>query len=718
MTYTDVFGGPNISPTQTSYLALSISANTTLSWPFELGSTNIAAYKIDLTASVGSLSLTMPDARLVTPGQDIFINNVGAQTVTIKDNGGTNIGSVASGQAWFFYLRDNSTAAGQWRSIQMGTGTSSATAASLAGFGLTPITTTLNQFAPYTAHASDYLLLLADQAGFHTSTGGATTFFIDVAANLDEGWFVFIRNDGSGNLLLEPDGAETIDGATNKTLAPTESCIVLCDGAAFHTVGFGRSVISTTTAATVDIAGNGNYTLSADEVAAVIQNCVGALTGARTLFYGTNPGYWFVFNNTSGAFSTTFKTNGADTGVVVNQGSYAIIRSDGTNMTVAVTATSGTVTSVATGTDLSGGPITSTGTINHANSGVVAATYGSASTSVTLAINARGHITAASASTITAAYTSLTGVPDALTSIGVLTPAADRVPYYTAAATAALATFTAQARTLLAAATAAAQRVVITPLTTNGDIWTYTGGIDARLGVGTTGQVLGVVAGLPAWTGVPIRAVRIQTFTANGTYTPHASMVYCQIECVGGGGGGGGIDGDGNSEGAGGGGAGGYARKISTAADIGASQAVTVGAGGAAGASGNNPGGNGGDTSVGAICIGKGGTGGEGGATSDPGNGGAGGVAGTGDFTPVGAPGGSGIYAGAASAFALSGYGGSSIYGGGGVAKIANAATVAGAAGSNYGGGGSGGASHGDASNAAGGAGAAGVVIVTEYCSA
>lgn len=49
----------------------------------------------------------------------------------------------------------------------------------------------------------------------------------------------------------------------------------------------------------------------------------------------------------------------------------------------------------------------------------------------------------------------------ALDALGALTPAADRVPYFTGATTAALATFTAQARTLLAAATQADQRTAL-----------------------------------------------------------------------------------------------------------------------------------------------------------------------------------------------------------------------------------------------------------------
>lgn len=54
-------------------------------------------------------------------------------------------------------------------------------------------------------------------------------------------------------------------------------------------------------------------------------------------------------------------------------------------------------------------------------------------------------------------------------------------------------------RSLLAAANMAAVRALATPLTTNGDIWVYSGGVDTRLAVGTTGYTLRVVSGEPAW---------------------------------------------------------------------------------------------------------------------------------------------------------------------------------------------------------------------------
>jgi len=139
-----------------------------------------------------------------------------------------------------------------------------------------------------------------------------------------------------------------------------------------------------------------------------------------------------------------------------------------------------------------------------------------------------------------------------------------------------------------------------------------------------------------------VNVVKQQKFTASGTYTPSTGIQYAIIEVGGGGGGGGGIANSvaGNANAAGGGGSGSYSRKIVSAATIGASQAVTIGAAGTAGSSvGPTTGGAGGDTSVGTLAVGKGGGGGGAGAGA---GGGIGGVAGTGDFTPVGNDGGNG----------------------------------------------------------------------------
>lgn len=200
-----------------------------------------------------------------------------------------------------------------------------------------------------------------------------------------------------------------------------------------------------------------------------------------------------------------------------------------------------------------------------------------------------------------------------------------------------------------------------------------------------------------------------------GTYTPTSGMRYAQIECIGGGGAGGGVAGaSSQAYGGGGGSAGSYARIISTAATIGASQTVTIGAGGT-GVSGDNSGGAGGDSSLGSICVGKGGNGGLGCPTGSCAAGNLTAV-GTGTVLVAGTMGTPGPRTASTGFVTITGgYGAPSYLGGGSKGALTSGAAAAGSNGAGYGAGGGGAAALNNASNAAGGDGAAGIVIITEY---
>jgi len=211
-----------------------------------------------------------------------------------------------------------------------------------------------------------------------------------------------------------------------------------------------------------------------------------------------------------------------------------------------------------------------------------------------------------------------------------------------------------------------------------------------------------------------ILTVKRQSFTGNGTYTPSTGMVYCDIEAWGGGGGGGGAQSGFVGSTGGGGGAGGYAKKVSTAASIGASQTVTIGAGGAGNSAAT--GSAGASTSVGAICVAAGGSGGAtSGAAANPSSGGSGGAGVTGDVLATGNAGNPGIGVNGSSNIPLGGAGGASSMGGVAAVTVLNGDTAGAAAAANSGSGGNGASSKSTAQ--IGGAGGSGYVIITEYCS-
>lgn len=206
-----------------------------------------------------------------------------------------------------------------------------------------------------------------------------------------------------------------------------------------------------------------------------------------------------------------------------------------------------------------------------------------------------------------------------------------------------------------------------------------------------------------------------QVFAATGTYTPTAGMVYCKVTVTGAGGGGGSAVGGGAGTAAAGagGGSGESQEAIFDSAAIGASKAVTIGAGGIAG-TGGLAGSAGGNTTFGALITAVGGSGGSfgnsvsgNGLSSIGGGGGSGGSGG--DIVYKGNAGLNGVAAGA-SASAAGGGGGSSIYGGAvqGVTTGSNGNDAI-----SPGGGGSGGAASTVSKN--GGIGADGYVTVVEF---
>lgn len=113
--------------------------------------------------------------------------------------------------------------------------------------------------------------------------------------------------------------------------------------------------------------------------------------------------------------------------------------------------------------------------------------------------------------------------------------------------------------------------------------------------------------------GTPGRLIKTTVIKNAGSaiYVPTPGMRFVDVEIVGAGGGTGGLPATSSAQTAtaGGGGSGAYARGIFTAAQIGSSVPLTIGAGGAAGAVGTGAGGAGGSTAFGSFMTAPGGGG-------------------------------------------------------------------------------------------------------------
>ncbi|WP_374074559.1 tail fiber domain-containing protein [Bdellovibrio bacteriovorus] len=203
---------------------------------------------------------------------------------------------------------------------------------------------------------------------------------------------------------------------------------------------------STTQVGTFTVDAQGRLTAASNSAIAFPVTSVATKTGAVTLDYGD-------INSAASKYLTYKPNNVACTDGQVIKWITANSRWECANDTD--TSSGGTVTNIATGTGLTGGPITSTGTIALTNTAVTAGSY----TRPNITVDAQGRLTAASNGAAVNLATEVTGtLPIANGGTGQTT------------------------------ATAAFNG--LSPSTTKGDLIVHDGTNDIRLPAGTNGQVL------------------------------------------------------------------------------------------------------------------------------------------------------------------------------------------------------------------------------------
>lgn len=92
-----------------------------------------------------------------------------------------------------------------------------------------------SDFVGYSSRTSNTVLTIEDNNKIIDLDGTFTQTF-NACADLKEGWSVTLRNVGTGTIVIDPDGSETVDSLTSYSMYKGESRMFFCDGTELRSV--------------------------------------------------------------------------------------------------------------------------------------------------------------------------------------------------------------------------------------------------------------------------------------------------------------------------------------------------------------------------------------------------------------------------------------------------------------------------------------------------
>lgn len=178
------------------------------------------------------------NAALLASDQAVFLRLTAAFTQTIA-----SISTLPSD--WFVYIENASTST---VTIDPDAAETIDGAASISlypgeikcifftGSALLSTSIRVNQRMLYSARTSNTEISANDHGTFIDITSGTFSQTFASVAALPAGWFVYLRNSGTGVITLDPTSTETIDGLTAFIMHPGETRLINSTGSAFESI--------------------------------------------------------------------------------------------------------------------------------------------------------------------------------------------------------------------------------------------------------------------------------------------------------------------------------------------------------------------------------------------------------------------------------------------------------------------------------------------------
>lgn len=341
-TYVSPFTGNVIQPTDVSYSSITINGSTQLYWPqYANAAQKVATRIIDVFAFPGAI-LVLPNATQASLGQDILIRNTGGTAFTVQRYGGSGSFTVDVNKAAYVYLTNNNTQSGNWGVVDYGAGTSYADAATLAGDSTAAIMGKLEVAFNTSEYTTPPSITNTSRGDCFVWVGGLGSWTLPAVADLSQGWFILVRNNGTGALTINPAASgSTIDGLGSITLPLGDSCIICVDQDPtkqdFFTVGRARPNSLTFSSATYDVDTVSTVLLSLISNTPIIQRYT-ALSGTRTTpLYIELPAvtqvYYLINDTNQSSYNLYFQVQGSSQPpYALPNATQAIVLSDGNNM--------------------------------------------------------------------------------------------------------------------------------------------------------------------------------------------------------------------------------------------------------------------------------------------------------------------------------------------------------------------------------------------------